>query len=138
MLTDRQIRFVAARGRGLNATDAAAEAGYTGGRAALRTAGWRLMKHPQVVAALEARIGAAAAAIEADPDIAGPAEQQKILTAIARSEETPAEVRIKAIAALAKLTAPKVTMGPPAGAVASAQVVVVVDNGRGPSLAREG
>ena len=144
MLTVQQRAFVDARSRGLNGLEAARAAGYKGNDATLKVTASRLMKHPGVRAALEERAAATGAAIEAatadDPQIAGPVEQQRILTTIARSKSKriDAETKIKAIVALSKIqlaVLPRQTGGG-SSASASAQVVVVVDNGRGPSSVR--
>ena len=134
MLTTKQIAFVDARARGMNATEAAKAAGYGRNHTSSKSMGSRLMQHPAVRAALAARLASGEAlepAAPDDPEIAGPLEQKKILTAIARSEAVTAEIRIKAVATLAKLTAPKPVVSSPAP-TATANVVVVVDNGRGP------
>lgn len=139
MLTVAQKAFVDAKLAGMNGLEAARRAGYKGNDATLKVRAAKLMKHPAVAAAIEAGRGAAAAKIEeqaaADPSIAGPLEQQRILTAIARSKSKriSAEARIKAIAQLARIQAPSAPKAGGGGAAnANAQVIVVVDNGRGP------
>ena len=141
MLTPKQKAFVDARARGLNGLEAARAAGYSGSGNALKVTASRLMKHAGVRAALEERAVETGATIEAavadDPEIAGPVEQQRILTAIARSKSkrVDPETKIKAITALSKIqlaVLPKTAGGGGPSATASAQVVVVVDNGRGP------
>ena len=111
MLTERQKKFVdayAGRGTGIVAARAA---GYAGTDAVLRVAASKLLRVPEVAAAIEDR-GVATAArrhapAKADPRIAGPIEQQRILTAIARDRAEDSETRIKAVVALAKIQTPQ-------------------------------
>ncbi len=65
-------------------------------------------------------------------EIAQSREQQVILSKIARDEKAEHEVRIKAVVALSRIQSALVPRG--AGTVGTSQsVVVVIDNGRGPS-----
>jgi len=120
MLTERQKAFVSAYAGPGTGLAAARAAGYTGADATLRVAASRLLRVPAVMAALEDRLALPASTASTtdapkklaapkqpkdDPRIAGPVEQQRILTSIARSEEESSEVRIKAVAALAKIQA---------------------------------
>jgi phage terminase small subunit len=120
MLTERQKAFVSAYAGPGTGLAAARAAGYTGADATLRVAASRLLRVPAVIAALEDRLALPASTASTtdapkklaapkrpkdDPRIAGHIEQQRILTSIARSEEEGSEVRIKAVAALAKIQA---------------------------------
>lgn len=119
MLTERQKAFVdayAGPGTGLAAARAA---GYAGSDATLKVAASRLLRVPAVMAALEDRVTTSPTAPSATPlakgrtrtprtdtRIAGAAEQQRILTSIARDADVGSEVRIKAIVALARIQTP--------------------------------
>ena len=143
MLTERQKAFVdayAGPGTGLAAARAA---GYTGSDATLKVAASRLLRVPAVMAALEDRGTTTSSASsppvaknrarapKSDPRIAGPIEQQRILTSIARDEDAGAEVRIKAVVALARIQTPSARPSLPVAAPATGTTVTLHASLRG-------
>jgi phage terminase small subunit len=104
MLTEREKRFVEALASGMNATAAARAAGYSGSADSLGAWASRLRRKPHVAAALEERgvpVNPRPVHVEpTDPAIAGLAEQQRLLSAIARDERAASKDRIRAVATL--------------------------------------
>jgi hypothetical protein len=99
MLTEREKRFVAALAAGMTGTEAARAAGYSGKTLAPYAS--RLRRKPHIAAELEALgVGAPTGAAPADPAIASPAEQQRLLTAIARDSKADPKDRVRAVAVL--------------------------------------
>ncbi len=152
--TELQRRFAAGIARGLSGAQAAREAGYRGTSSTLAPLASKLRRKPHV-AALIKRLraeamaaptqGTTAADLAKPPGAVASSERLtlerklELLAGIATSAEARDADRIRAIELHARLDG-ELGAGrelgpsaePAATAVASAQVVVVVDNGRGP------
>jgi hypothetical protein len=99
MLTEREKRFVAALAAGMTGTEAARAAGYSS--KSLAPYASRLRRKPHIAAELEALgVGPIGHAEPADPAIASSAEQQRLLSSIARDAKADAKDRVRAIAVL--------------------------------------
>ncbi len=94
-LTTKQKAFVAAYDG--NATEAARAAGYSGSDATLATAGYRLMRHAEVRAAINAREEGALA-----PLVLTREERQELWSRMAMDEKLDASVRLRASELLGK------------------------------------